>query len=165
MKRTIVSFLTMVSILSLNSIPASAAGLDEGASFDSFASNGYVETRENIDGVTIDSVSVGGYDLVMGSHGFSFADHAWENDSVTYFTHIYRGSKDLGTVYCYYQDNVGTDKVQGSYNSSYFHYCNTQTKKNSSGLSDTKEPNVMVYNSKISYAPGTIATVQGFAYT
>ena len=154
----------MASILSMNSISASAAEMDEVVYDGDCVSNEYVNTESDVQGEIIDSISVGGYDLVMGSYDFSFTDHSWKDDSITYYTGISYGSTDIGTLYCYYKDNPGTDKVQGSYNSSYFHYCNTESEGNSSGLSATEDPNVRVYNSMINYASGATATVKGFAY-
>ena len=164
MKKIFITAITMVSILSMNSISASAAELDEVVINNDSVVNEYVEAEDNVQGEIIDSISVGEYDLVMGTLNHIFSDNAWQNDSYTYSTNIYYGSTNIGTLYCYYQDNIGTDKVQGSYNSTYFHYCNTESGGISSGLSATEEPNVRVYNSMIDYAPGNTATVKGFAY-
>lgn len=95
-----------------------------------------------------------------------FVDHSWQNDSVTYSANISTSSGlAIGTLYCTYDDNVATDKVQGSYYSAYYHYCHTKSEDNNSGFSSTVAPYETAYNSKISYAAGADVTVKGFSET
>lgn len=150
MKKFVAAVMSLTTMCSMAGFSANAEEMVE------CESNYYVKTIE----------STSEYDLVMGSATFNFVDHSWQDDSITYYQDI--STKDglaIGTVYCYYKDNTVTDKVQGSYYSSYYHYCNTSTENNSSGLSETADPYVRIYNSSISYAPGADAVVKGFALT
>lgn len=54
--------------------------------------------------------------LIMSTRSFRFVDNAWENDSKSKYTDAYTNSGTyIGIAACEYEDNVGTDKVQGSY--------------------------------------------------
>lgn len=122
---------------------------------------------ENYEDVSVETVEeLSNYNTVMGKATFRFTDAAWQDDSVTYYANISTSDNlAIGTLYCYYEDNVGTDKVTGSYDSSYYHYCHTATGNNNSGLSATEDPYVTAYNSTLSYASGADVTVKGFALT
>lgn len=145
------------SIMAISTLAVSMVGMSANAA-------NIVECYDAVSVETIESLS--NYDLVMGTATFSFVDYSWQNDSVTFSANISTSSGlAIGTLYCTYDDNVATDKVQGSYYSAYYHYCHTKSEDNNSGFSSTVAPYETAYNSKISYAAGADVTVKGFSET
>lgn len=164
MKKFIAIVMSALSLCSMAGISANAEEYNE--SQIDIMEEEYTNTYdENIDSVDR-SVN---YVLKMGYHEFgTFVDNAWKNDSQTTDPiDIYtRDNTYIGTAKCEYRDNVGTDNVRGIYYSvDYYHYCNTSSGDNSSGLSETVAPDEEVFDNWIDYSPGNSITVKCFALT
>lgn len=162
MKKFIAIVMSTLSMCSMAGISANAEEYNE-AQIDIMEGE-YTDTYDETSDIVDRSVN---YDLVMGIGNFSFIDNSWQNDSTWDSANVYTSSgKYIGTAYCDYEDNVATDKVQGSYYSGdYYHYCCTISQNVSSGLSDTVSYGNRAYNSWISYGAGANVEVKCFAET
>lgn len=154
--------MSALSVCSMAGISANAEEYNE-AQIDIMEGE-YTDTYDETSDIVDRSVN---YDLVMSTCNFSFIDNAWDNDSATYSAEAYTSSGlYIGTAYCEYKDNVGTDKVRGSYYSGdYYHYCCTISQGVSSYLSEEVPPYETAYNDQINYGAGANVEVKCFAKT
>lgn len=162
MKKFIAIVMSALSLCSMAGISANAEEYNE--SQIDIMEGEYTNTYDENSDIVDRSVN---YDLVSKTCNFSFIDNAWSDDSNTYSAEAYTNSGlYIGTAYCEYNDNVGTDKVQGSYYSGdYYHYCCTISQGVSSYLSGTVAPYETAYNSWIDYGSGANVEVKCFAQT
>lgn len=161
MKKFIAVVMAVCSVCTMAGMPANAeeyneAQIDimEGEYTDIYDENGNIVDRSVND------------NLIMSTRSFRFIDNSWQNDSTSKYADAYTSSSTyIGIAACEYEDNVGTDKVQGSYYSAdYRHHCCTISQGVSSYISETVDKDDTAYNSWIDYGAGADVEVKCFAH-
>lgn len=162
MKKFIAVVMAVCSVCTMAGMSANAEEYNE-AQIDIMEGE-YTDIYDETSDIVDMSVNSG---LVMSTCNFRFIDNAWQDDSTPKYADAYTSSgKYIGIAGCEYEDNVGTDRVRGSYYSDdYKHYCCTISQDVSSGISGDVEKSQTAQNSWIDYGSGADVEVKCFAYT